>query len=76
MEVMGYVFISDEETWHGYPKGSPHYQTYGESFEALQLKPQREHLGVNSSTFLSSYSNTTLLSWYWQRRILKFYTGW
>jgi len=72
MEVMEYVFISDEGIWHGYPKGSRDNQTYGESFEALQLKSQRVHLGLNSS---SSCSNTTLFPWYWQRRILNVHTG-
>lgn len=63
------VFIQDLGKWCGYPKDQPHYQTYGESFDELQLKLHKLLRGLSQATPSSPCSNKALLCWYWQRQI-------
>ncbi|MBX3331199.1 MAG: hypothetical protein KF722_12400 [Nitrospira sp.] len=69
MESAEYVFMPEQGMWHGYLKGCPNFEAYGESFEALQLKLNRLHPDPTGSISPSTCSDTALLCWDWQRRI-------
>ena len=69
MELAEYVFMPDQGMWHGYLKGSPPFEAYGESFEELQLKLTRLPPDPTGSISSSASSDVALLCWDWQRRI-------
>lgn len=69
MELAEYVFMPDQGMWHGYLKGCPTFEAYGDSFEELQLKLTRLYPDSTGSISSSASSDTALLCWDWQRRI-------
>jgi hypothetical protein len=58
MELAEYVFMPDREMWHGYLKGCPNFEAYGESFEELQLMLNRLHPDPTGSFSSSACSDT------------------
>ena len=54
MELAEYVFMPDQEMWHGYLKGYPNFEAYGESFEELQLKLHQLHPDLSRLNFFFS----------------------
>lgn len=50
MGLVTCIYIPDLGKWFGYPKDQPHYQTYGESLEELQLKLHKLYGDLSQAT--------------------------